>query len=49
VLISNFYNTPTPSFRVGCIGAITPADMRRAVAAMGEALGEIGITRREAA
>ena len=30
VLISNFYNTPTPSFRVGCIGAITPADMRRA-------------------
>jgi 2-aminoethylphosphonate-pyruvate transaminase len=49
VLISNFYNTPTPSFRVGCIGAITPADMARAVAAMGEALGEIGITRREAA
>jgi 2-aminoethylphosphonate-pyruvate transaminase len=49
ILISNFYNTPTPSFRVGCIGAITPADMRNAVAAMGEALGEIGITRREAA
>jgi 2-aminoethylphosphonate-pyruvate transaminase len=49
VLISNFYNTPRPSFRVGCIGAISPADMRRAVAAMGEALGEIGITRREAA
>jgi 2-aminoethylphosphonate-pyruvate transaminase len=48
-LISNFYNTPTPSFRVGCIGAITPADMAGAVAAMGEALGEIGITRREAA
>jgi 2-aminoethylphosphonate-pyruvate transaminase len=49
VLISNFYNTPAPSFRVGCIGAITPADMARAVASMGEALGEIGITRREAA
>lgn len=47
VLISNFYNTPTPSFRVGCIGAIGPDDMRRAVAAMGEALGEIGISRRE--
>ena len=31
VLISNFYNTPTPSFRVGCIGAITPADMAGAV------------------
>ncbi len=26
-LISNFYNTPCPSFRVGCIGAITPEDM----------------------
>ena len=38
VLISNFYNTEQPSFRVGCIGAITPADMARAVAAMGEAL-----------
>ena len=49
VLISNFFNTPKPSFRVGCIGAITPEDMRRAVAAMGEALAEIGITRREAA
>ncbi|MGE0225655.1 MAG: 2-aminoethylphosphonate--pyruvate transaminase [Acetobacteraceae bacterium] len=47
VLISNFYNTPAPSFRVGCIGAITPGDMRRAVTAMGEALEEIGITRRE--
>lgn len=47
VLISNFYNTPTPTFRVGCIGAITPNDMRGAVAAMDAALGEIGITRRE--
>ncbi len=49
VLISNFFNTPDPSFRVGCIGAITPDDMRVAVAAMDSALGEIGITRREAA
>jgi 2-aminoethylphosphonate-pyruvate transaminase len=49
VLISNFYNTPRPSFRVGCIGAITPADMARAVASMGEALRELGIQRREAA
>jgi 2-aminoethylphosphonate-pyruvate transaminase len=49
VLISNFYNTPTPSFRVGCIGAITPADMRRAVGAMAEALSELGINRRRAA
>jgi 2-aminoethylphosphonate-pyruvate transaminase len=49
VLISNFYNTPRPSFRVGCIGAITPADMAYAVASMGEALRELGIQRREAA
>ena len=49
VLISNFFNTPTPSFRVGCIGAITPEDMSGAVAAMDAALKEIGITRREAA
>jgi 2-aminoethylphosphonate-pyruvate transaminase len=49
VLISNFYNTPSPSFRVGCIGAITPSDMAYAVAAMGEALDELGIKQREAA
>jgi 2-aminoethylphosphonate-pyruvate transaminase len=49
VLISNFYNTTEPSFRVGCIGAITPADMTRAVAAMGEALSEMGINQRKAA
>jgi 2-aminoethylphosphonate-pyruvate transaminase len=49
VLISNFFNTPTPSFRVGCIGAIAPDDMSRAVAAVDAALTEIGITRREAA
>jgi 2-aminoethylphosphonate-pyruvate transaminase len=49
VLISNFYSTERPSFRVGCIGAITPSDMARAVAAMGEALGELGITQRKAA
>ncbi len=49
VLISNFYNTEQPSFRVGCIGAVTPEDMARAVAAMGEALGDLGIDRRKAA
>jgi 2-aminoethylphosphonate-pyruvate transaminase len=49
VLISNFYNTPTPSFRVGCIGAIQPEDMRHAVAAMAESLNELGINRRRAA
>lgn len=47
-LISNFYNTPTPTFRVGCIGAITPADMAGAVRAIDAALREIGVTHREA-
>ncbi len=37
VLISNFYTTDTPTIRIGCIGAVTPDEMRRAVAAMGEA------------
>ena len=48
-VISNFYNTEAPSFRVGCIGAITPADMRAAVRAMGEALGSLGIPIRRVA
>jgi 2-aminoethylphosphonate-pyruvate transaminase len=41
-IISNFYNTPEPTFRVGCIGAITPDDMARAVEAIGSAMHEIG-------
>ncbi len=49
VLISNFYNTAAPGFRVGCIGAVTPCDMARAVAAMGEALDEMGLRTRRAA
>lgn len=49
VLISNFHCTVHPSFRVGCIGAVTPDDMRRATAAMGEALDEVGICPRRAA
>lgn len=50
VLISNFGCTSEPSFRVGCIGAIGPADMRRAVAAMGEVMAEMGaLPRRTAA
>jgi 2-aminoethylphosphonate-pyruvate transaminase len=49
VLISNFDSTPTPTFRVGCIGAITPEDMARAVQAMHDALKQIGVTSRKAA
>ena len=48
-LISNFYDTEMPSFRVGCIGAITPEVMRRFVAAVGEVLAELGFNRRQAA
>jgi 2-aminoethylphosphonate-pyruvate transaminase len=47
ILISNFYNTPAPTFRVGCIGAITPDDMKGVVQAMDQALQEIGIKKRE--
>ena len=49
VLISNFYNTEAPSFRLGCIGAVTPDDMRRALAAMAGALADIGVHMRQAA
>lgn len=49
VLISNFGCTPEPSFRVGCIGVLEPADMRRAVASMGDALAEMGVLPRRAA
>jgi 2-aminoethylphosphonate-pyruvate transaminase len=48
ILISNFYTTPTPTFRLGCIGAITPDDMKGVVQAMDQALAEIGIKNREA-
>lgn len=47
-LISNFFNTPVPTFRVGCIGSIGPDDMRRAVGAIAETLHELGIEQRKA-
>ena len=49
VLISNFHNTEDPSFRLGCIGAVTPDDMRRALVAMAGALADIGVHMRQAA
>ena len=49
VLISNFHNMAEPSFRVGCIGAITPDDMKGAVQAIGDALAAMGLRTREAA
>jgi 2-aminoethylphosphonate-pyruvate transaminase len=45
-LISNFHNTPGPSIRVGCIGAVTPDDMRAFVRAVDATLDEIGIRNR---
>ena len=45
-LISNFYNTEAPSFRVGCIGALVPEDMRRFVAAVDDALRALDIRDR---
>ncbi|MGE8614976.1 MAG: 2-aminoethylphosphonate--pyruvate transaminase [Achromobacter veterisilvae] len=48
-VLSNFYNTEQPTFRVGCIGAFGPDRMRLAVDAMGAALGDIGISRESAA
>lgn len=49
IIISNFYNTPHPSIRIGCIGAVTPDDMRRTVAAMAGVLNTMGIQPRKAA
>jgi len=37
--------TDTPGFRVGCIGAVDAAVMRRFVAAAGAAAAELGLTR----
>jgi 2-aminoethylphosphonate-pyruvate transaminase len=43
VVISNFYNTSLPSFRVGCIGAVTPDDMELAVKMIEVAMNDIGV------
>jgi 2-aminoethylphosphonate-pyruvate transaminase len=48
-LISNFFDTELPSFRVGCIGAVTPEDFRRFVAAADSGLAAMGVRRREPA
>jgi 2-aminoethylphosphonate-pyruvate transaminase len=45
-LISNFYNTRAPSFRVGCIGAVTPDDMAGFVVAADAALAALGVANR---
>ena len=45
-LISNFYDTEWPSFRVGCIGAVTPPDMHRFVGAVDSTLAALGVRNR---
>jgi len=49
VLISNFYNTVEPSFRIGCIGAITPDDMQDAMRAIGTSMTALGLRTRRVA
>lgn len=49
VLISNFYNTPVPTMRIGCIGDIHAEDIRFALRAIAETLDEMGIRQRDAA
>ena len=41
--------TVAPSFRIGCIGHLGPAEMRGAIAAIGEALDEMGVAEARAA
>ncbi len=48
-VMSNFSSTEAPTIRVAAIGALTPDDMRQAVAALGAALDDIGVRRRAAA
>lgn len=45
-VISNFYNTVQPGFRLGCIGAITPDDMRHAIDALEITLDDMQIVQR---
>ena len=45
-LISNFYNTDRPSFRVGCIGDISPKEMHEFVGAVDGALEFLRIRNR---
>ncbi len=48
-LISNFYDTEAPSFRVGTIGVLDRTDFAAFSAAVGEALAELPIRHRSAA
>jgi 2-aminoethylphosphonate-pyruvate transaminase len=45
-LISNFFDTPEPSFRVGCIGQVYPDDMRQFCRAVDAVLNDLSLRRR---
>jgi 2-aminoethylphosphonate-pyruvate transaminase len=49
VLISNFWNTTTPTIRIACIGAIGESDMRFALTQLAATLEEMGVGVRQAA
>jgi 2-aminoethylphosphonate-pyruvate transaminase len=49
VLISNFWNTETPTIRIACIGAIEEKDIRFALRQIEATLGEMGVGVRAAA
>jgi 2-aminoethylphosphonate-pyruvate transaminase len=48
-VMSNFSSTAVPTIRIAAIGANTPEVMRRAIAALGGALDDIGVRQRAAA
>jgi 2-aminoethylphosphonate-pyruvate transaminase len=45
-VISNFFDTPNPTFRIGCIGQVTPDDMRRFSDAVDRVLTALGVRNR---
>jgi 2-aminoethylphosphonate-pyruvate transaminase len=49
VVVSNFWTTPAPTVRVGCIGAIDENDIRFALAQMKAVLDEMKVGQRQAA
>lgn len=48
-VVSNFSSTAVPTIRVSAIGALTPHDMRSAVAALAGSLDDLGVKQRTAA
>ncbi|WP_424812549.1 2-aminoethylphosphonate--pyruvate transaminase [Roseococcus sp. YIM B11640] len=45
VMISSYYTSTQPSFRIGAIGDVGAADMHKCIAAVGAALDELGLSQ----